>query len=239
MSRLRQTRGSDSELAYASPASPFWTEVEVIEDENQRNEPGRMGNDGRKRRYRGYADDKGDTVDGFITEVDRADGPYLCSIPIETTPDFRPRSLTARVWIPRPRIIQRIEDILQEFGVEYSQPPKFVGRQSVLNPEHVPTFTCVVFCVGNSSQWLGAAKKILKLIREDEQLTEASVELLNPSLNYAPVENARILQVPESMEMDLNKEFANIVGYGTGTRTKGHLISCLTSCWIVDESRTS
>ncbi|KAJ5106298.1 hypothetical protein N7456_002973 [Penicillium angulare] len=178
--RKNPTRGSDSELAYASPAPPSWVGVEYIEGVEQIEdlldqaasyfralkralEPAGMSLD-----FWAWTDAKDDTV---VTPTTKA---TLTKDSLQKLTDSH------GVRDPRPRVIQRIKDILQSFEVKISKPPTFVGRRSVFNPELRPTYTCVVYCVGNDGEWFGAAKEILKFIREEEKLHDASVELLNP-----------------------------------------------------------
>ncbi|KAJ6037290.1 hypothetical protein N7540_001569 [Penicillium herquei] len=192
------SRGSDSELAYASPVAPYWkgkafnqggghrrpqpsdlSYYEGIQPSAYRHEAGIIGDDGRKRRYRGCSNDKGHLVDGLTNEVHRVGGPYLCSIPINTIENYSPHVIVSRVQVPKNKVVLTIEGILQKHGIEPSSPVKFVGRQSCFNAEPRPIFTCLVYCTGSSHTWLDAAKEIRQFLRF-EKMPDVSVEIIHP-----------------------------------------------------------
>ncbi|KAJ5719086.1 hypothetical protein N7493_007541 [Penicillium malachiteum] len=192
------SRGSDNELAYASPVAPYWkgnafktgedhrrtqaselAYYEGIQPRAYRNEAGLIGDDGRKRRCLGCSNDKGDLVDGFTNEVHRVGGPYLCSIPVQTIDNYSPHDIISRVQIPKNKTLKTIQGILQKHDIEPSRPVKFVGRRSRFNPEAQPVFTCLVYCTGNTLTWLDAAKEIRRFLRY-EKLREVSIEIIHP-----------------------------------------------------------
>ncbi|KAJ5712887.1 uncharacterized protein N7483_010068 [Penicillium malachiteum] len=193
-----QSRGSDSELAYASPVAPYWkgkafmaggdyrrpqpfdlAYYEGIQPRAYRTEAGIIGDDGRKRRCLGCSDDKGDLIDGFTNEVHRVGGPYLCSIPIQTIENYSPHVIVSRVQIPKNKIIKTIYEILKKHEIEPYCPVKFVGRRSCFNPEPQPTFTCLIYCTGINHTWLNASKDIRQFLRF-EKMRDVSVEIIHP-----------------------------------------------------------
>lgn len=91
-----QSRGSDFELAYASPTvtKEQGADTESIRRYNRKcrgplclnDEAGTLYPDGRNRRLRGASDDAANpTADGYFVEHLRVGGPYLCPMPVYTS----------------------------------------------------------------------------------------------------------------------------------------------------------
>ncbi|KAJ5630018.1 hypothetical protein N7528_003675 [Penicillium herquei] len=192
------SRGSDNELAYASPVAPYWkgsppktggghrrpraSDIayhEGIQPRAYRIEAGLMGDDGRKRRCLGCSSDRGDRIDGFTNEVHRVGGPYICSLPVETIENYSPHGIISRVQVPKNKTLKTIEGILRKHKIEPCCPVKFVGRRSRFNPEPQPVSTCLVYCTGPTLTWLDAAKEIRQFLRF-EKLRDVSIEIIRP-----------------------------------------------------------
>ena len=191
-----ESKGSDNELAYASPVVPYWDTAiahyghldKIIPSERRRldeglpaahwYENGELGTDGRKRRYRNCVDDKANLVDGFINEFRRVGGPYLCSIPIKTFPEYRPSSFSSRTW-SKSRIMTRVREILDSYKITTTREPALVGRRSVFNPEPEPILTFLVYSRDANHNAMKAAKEIYALL-ESEHVRSFSVEVCHP-----------------------------------------------------------
>lgn len=191
-----QSRGSDNELAYAAPVVPYWKSAiahyghvnNIIPIEQARLdeglppahqfEVGELGYDGRKRRYLGCSDNSAKVVDGFIKELSRVGGPYLCSIPVQTFPEYRPDDFTSRTWA-KSRIMIRVREILEKHHITTTCEPTFVGRQSVFNSEPDPVFTFLVYSDNAGHAALDAVKEIYDYLNS-EGVRNFSVEICHP-----------------------------------------------------------
>ncbi|KAJ5085094.1 hypothetical protein N7532_009865 [Penicillium argentinense] len=195
------SRGSDFELAYASPIilEAKGTDRRSIERHNSKkhrprsihDEEGKIGNDGRKRRSQGSSDDEGKlTEDGFSNEDLRVGGPYLCSIPLSTThiPETNPlSSLFVRKSSNGQDLGTRISSILNNTNIRiYSswvrgESIELCLRQSEFNPEPHPVPTIVITATRQviDDTWLQAVRQIYTLLCE-ENLAHVSVEIDDP-----------------------------------------------------------
>lgn len=210
MTLARSTsRGSDFELAYASPTllRAKGADQESLHRHNSKkhrprafsDEAGRMGRDGRNRRSRGSSDDEGQvTPDGFSNEDLRVGGPYLCSIPADaiTVPGSHPRAgLLEHKTANGKALSQRIFDILRENQIELasissfgrSQDLNLMLRRSQFNPEPQPTVTIVTFATRRmvDDTWLKAARQIYSLLC-NEHIAQVSVEIIDPQAMRPP-----------------------------------------------------
>lgn len=172
------SRGSDSELAYASPRGST-------------DEAGKEGWDKRKRRLRGYVNDKGElTKDGFCNELRRAGGPYLCSLPIESggIPDEHRLAKYHSIKAPNGEdLIIHIYSMLRDrnirLGCEGDWPrPTNIGfclRRSKFNPEPEAIPTIIIKANRDivNNAWLKAARDIYALLCEIN-LDYVSVEFI-------------------------------------------------------------
>lgn len=115
---LDAVRGSDYELAYASPKL-FPTTFE----DPAFTQDGTLGPDGRRRRALHCISDPDDPPvypDGFINEDLRAGGPHLCKLPM-VFELLRPSHPFYEHLCPlESRVIREVEEILAEWGVAYT-----------------------------------------------------------------------------------------------------------------------
>ncbi|KAJ5738601.1 hypothetical protein N7493_001756 [Penicillium malachiteum] len=195
------SRGSDFELAYASPIILIakGADKPSIERHNSKknrprsilDEEGKIGNDGRKRRSQGSSDDEGNlTIDGLCNEDLRVGGPCLCSIPLSTTilPDQNPlSSLFLHKSSNGQHIGTLIDSILASMSIRlYSswvrgESISLCLRQSQYKPEPHPVPTIVITATRQeiNDTWLQAVRQILSLLRE-ENFGDVSVEINDP-----------------------------------------------------------
>ncbi|OJJ64244.1 hypothetical protein ASPSYDRAFT_84264 [Aspergillus sydowii CBS 593.65] len=117
-SGLFDARGSDYELAYASPKL-----FPTTYDDPAFAQPGILGPDGRRRRALHCISDPDITpvsAGGFINEDLRAGGPYLCKLPMDieflrpSHPFYEP------LYAPESNVMQRVREILVEWKVAYT-----------------------------------------------------------------------------------------------------------------------
>ena len=151
------SRHSDRELAYASP------QVSSTPGEAgaSHNEEGKLGADGRRRRFHDSKKDQcGLTSDGFLNENMRVGGPYLCSFPVESVflkgrdPIFDQRGGGK---VPLNMILRTL--VRYEVDVTDIVP---MGRRSKVNPEPGPVPTVLVVAKRKviDETWLMACRDI-------------------------------------------------------------------------------
>ncbi|PWY87460.1 hypothetical protein BO70DRAFT_394351 [Aspergillus heteromorphus CBS 117.55] len=154
------SRGSDRELAYASP---------VIKTDD--------GEEKRIRRCRGSSDDEGlPTWDGYINEDLRVGGPRLCSLPASFVEIRRDHLLSCGLNAHNRHVYDEIHRILQSLNINACV--NFNGRQSDWNPEPEPIITALIFVKRKQrrSVWLTACRQIREYLTANG-LEEVSVEI--------------------------------------------------------------
>ncbi|GES65531.1 hypothetical protein ATEIFO6365_0010045400 [Aspergillus terreus] len=196
------SRGSDMELAYASPnvVRLRGGHPEAVSRHDRKrqasgrvnDETGKEGPDGRKRRYRGSSDDEGKlTYDGFTNEDLRVGGPYLCSLPAQNVYITKYHPLYSRLYGNDNEVWKRITEILQSSRVALKS-FDFVSRQSRWIPGDPLRVTAFIIArreaIDNS--WLDAARKIRQYLIS-QGLQEVCVEIADKRA----FKNARVFPV--------------------------------------------
>lgn len=206
-----KSRGSDFELAYASPIvsqtvlKRMGADMASLHRHNSKkyrpralnDEAGKPSEDGRKRRSRGSSDDEGKIAeDGFSNEDLRVGGPYLCSIPLKSYPLSKRNLLHALLQHKvsgEDTISSRIHRILRNRNISllsagpYDSSVKLFLRQSDFNPEPEPIPTIVISARRQvvDDLWLQTARQIYFLLRQ-EKFGHVSVEILDPQALCPP-----------------------------------------------------
>ncbi|KAJ5578631.1 uncharacterized protein N7459_007595 [Penicillium hispanicum] len=190
------SRGSDFELAYASPIilKAKGADVESISrHESKRSqqraysdESGKLTSDGRKRRSRGSSDDEGQlTFDGLSNEDLRVGGPYLCSLPVKT--------ITIAAGDPLYPIAEVDSHIMEQVHKTLAQHnmhrvlPALVKRRSHFNPENEPIPTILLLATRQKvdNEWLHIVREIRDYLVQ-AHLQEVSVEIADPEIFKPP-----------------------------------------------------
>ena len=205
------SRGSDFELAYASPIVSLTVLREMGADmaslhrhNSKKNLPralndesGKPGRDGRKRRLRGSSDDEGKIAeDGFSNEDLRVGGPYLCSIPLSSKPLPQTNSLHALLQHKvsgGETISDRVYQIIRNRNISlinsgpWDHPVTLSLQQSNFNPEPEPVPTIRVLATRHvmDDLWLETARQIHFLLRQ-ENFGHVSVEIIDPQALHPP-----------------------------------------------------
>ncbi|KAJ5949994.1 hypothetical protein N7454_001578 [Penicillium verhagenii] len=192
------SRGSDHELAYASPVilESKGADWESIQRHNSlkegprssNHEYGKIGNDGRNRRARGCSDDEGKlSEDGFSNEDLRVGGPYLCGMPQSMT-QIDKSNPTSSLFDQRSAnsldLRTRISNIIHNKGIRTcagsvrGATMELYFQKSKFNPEPnpVPTITITATRDIVDDTWLQAVREIYALLCE-ENFGYVSVEI--------------------------------------------------------------
>lgn len=188
----RPSRGSDSELAYASPIisevvlREMGADMASLNRHNSKkdlpralnDEAGKLSEDGRNRRSYGSSDDEGKIAeDGFSNEDLRVGGPYLCSVPFKSRPLLNEHPLESLLWRKTSggkTIWSCIFQILENRKIDmietgrWSQPIVLSLRQSNFNPEPEPVPTVVIFATRHAVDdlWLQTTREIYLFLQQ-------------------------------------------------------------------------
>lgn len=205
------SRGSDWELAYASPRviSQARVDEESVKRHQQKqqtrkratsDEDGKLEADGRKRRQRGSSDDEGYLeYDGLINEDLRVGGPTLSAIPLINQDVPKDHPIYERLQASKRFIIGEMAKIINKYAIRI-QGMGFWQRRSAYVPEDPPVITALIIATRETvdNTWLKASREIRALL-QDQNFSEISVEIADPSA-FVPETVSPVLQTDEIFE---------------------------------------